>query len=296
METMYIIIIMVVIAVLIGSVIIYFNLFKKKKKLPFEFKAAVFIPDVNSMEQQTSIECVLRRDPSDQLLYIVDTATNGTMFKEIYPGENKKTFMLEELPTLKEALTKLETSIKNHNTKSLDNVLDLKKEASRIRIIIKKYNEPEGTFVIKIGGNKVLFYIRKSTGNEVLHFDIHNNIAFSPTERNSRDLFNSWKTKYENLKKDNKAPFEKITQAIAAVVLAILIIVFALLTWNWLQADMKYADSMRTQAYICQQTQINGMDNVITSNQETSNILNDFAKNMLVGQSGTQGPVTDPIK
>jgi len=287
---------MVIITVLIGGVIIYFTLFKKKKKLPFEFKAAVFIPDVNSMEQQTSIECVLKRDSNDQLLYIVDTATNGTLFKEIYPGENKKTFMIEELPKLKTALSKLEKTIKDHNNKSLDNILDLKKEASRLRIIIKKYNEPEGTFVIKIGGNKVIFYIRKSTGNEALHFDIHNNIAFSPTERNSRDLFNAWRTKYENLKKDQKAPFEKITQVIAAVVLAILVIVLALLTWNWLQADMQYAEKMRTQAYICQQTQINGMDEIISANKDTSNILNDFAKNMLVGQSGTQGPKTDTIK
>lgn len=258
------------------------NPFKKKKKLPFEYRALVFVPSIDSMQAQTSVETVLFRDPKDQLLYIVDTQTKGELFKELFPGENKKTFADEELPNIKKQLEKKKIKLKELKPNSTENPLNLKKEISQLEEILKKYNEPQGSFVIQAAtGEKSIYYIRKSTGNFALHWDIHNNTAFSPTERNSRDLFNAWKTKYENLKKDERAPFEKVTQAIAAIVLAVLIIVLGLLVWNWLQSDLEEQKMRQTQAYICQEEGIKKFNEILKTNEETSNLLNDFTKNVL---------------
>lgn len=274
------------------------NPFKKKKKLPFEFKVLVFVPSVDSMQLQTQVDCLLYRDPKDQLLYVVDNVTKGEVFKEIYPGENKKIFAKDELPNIENKLKELKDKYSKLDKKSTENPLNIKKEIYQLEVLLKQYKEPKGSFVIQSGtGEKSIYFLRKSTGNEAIHFDIHNNIAFSPTERNSRDLFNAWKTKYENLKKDEKAPFEKVTQVIAAIVLAGLIIVLAILVWNWLQMDIENQKAMQTQAYICQQESVEAFKKILETNQETSNMLNDFTNNLIGdGTVDTPNVETETIK
>lgn len=269
----------------------------KKKKLPFEFKILVFVPSVDSMQLQTSVDSILFRDPKDQLLYIVDTATKGETFKEIFPGENKKNFDKEEIENLKKALSKKRESLKSQNPKDNLNTLNLKKEISQIEEILKKYQEPKGSFVIQDNkGQKSIYFIRKSTGNFPMHWDIHNNTAFSPTEKNSRDLFNSWKTKYENLKKDERMPFEKVTQVVAALVLAVIIIVLGILAWNWLQYDLEEQKAREIQKYICQDETLQNLDIILETNRNTSLMLNDFVQQFSGGGTNPVQAQTETLR
>lgn len=270
---------------------------KKKKKLPFEYKAMIFVPSVDSMQAQLTVETKLIRDKTDHLLYLVDTDTSGDVFKELFPGENKKIFENTELATLKSSLKKKGVALGKLTSKSVENPLNLKKEISQLKVLIQQYEEPGGTFVIQNGaGEKIIYYLRKSSGLSPIHFDIHSNLAYSPTEKQSKDAFNAWKTKFENLKSNPPMPFEKITAAISGLVLAVLVIVLSILVWNWYLHESDWDQMKIDQKYICDTTALDKQNEIISTNAETSNYLNEFAKQQFdLGTNNVQSPQTDTI-
>ena len=249
----------------------------KKKKNAFDYKAVVFVPSVDSMQQQTGVETKLIRDPEDNLLYLADTKTNGKKFKEIFPGENKEIFVNDELTNLENKLKSIEKKRKNIDDKSTDNYLNLEKEYANIKKLIAKLKEPKGSFTIQnSAGEKVIYFLRKSTGLSPIHFDIHNNQAYSPTEQQTKDAFNAWKTKYENLKEKKDTSFEKVTASIAAIVLILLVLGSGILFWKMFQHESDWDKMMLEQKYICSEEWQEKLQEIYDINKNTSKTMNNF--------------------
>jgi len=176
-----------------------------KKEDPSDYKVKVYVPNVDSMQLQMTLICKVKRDEEDRLLYLVDKDTNGKRFKELFPGDNKKTYIKEDLPEIENKYKKLKEKSKIPNKTSTENYLNIEKEIYELEFLINKYKEEKGTFVyLDSKGLKCLSYLRKSTGLHPLHYNINSNNVFQPIETDSRDAFLTWKSKYESLqdKKD----------------------------------------------------------------------------------------------
>lgn len=250
------------------------NPFKKKEKTVVDYKVYIFNPSVDSMQGQFVIDTILKRDEDDKLLYLMDSKTKGRIFKELYPGENKRSFSDDEIPALKNRLKELNKKISNMKPTSVENMKEYNKQIYELEYLISQHEQGQGAFTITDSHNqKCVYYLRKPSGLYALHFDIHSNRAFSPTETQSKDLFMQWKQKYENIKEKPPMTAEKFTFTIAAIVLLVLCIVGGIGVYKILQYNTELDEAKIQAKYICQDPILEDLANKIKQDKENSDLM-----------------------
>lgn len=252
-------------------------IFNKKK--PFDYRVLVYIPNVDSIQLEREVKCRIERDKDDKLLYLTDVDTDGKVFKEIFAGENKKLFNDTEIENYTKELNKLKVIRSQISKDSLDNYKNYDKKILELEYIISKHKEERGSFVILDNQNKkVISYLRKTTGLFPLHYNIHTQNVFTPTETDSRDAFLSWKAKYDALTKGNNQLNRLLTLFGIALVFLILF-GFGWGGYKLVNYEQEQYKALTEQKFICQQIYNDGISKIITTNLDTAKMLNEQTRN-----------------
>ncbi|MFO7814416.1 MAG: hypothetical protein R6V14_01530 [Halanaerobiales bacterium] len=267
-------------------------------KTEFKYRVGVWLPSVDTLQFQTSLNCNIKRDKNDGLLYLVN---QDESFKELFPGENRKDFVKEDLDNYKAQLVKLKAQKKNINKDSTENYKNIDRKILELEFIVDKYNEEAGTFVL-LGekGKKTIHYVRRTTGLHPLKFNPNSNNVFLPKESDSRDAFLSWKSKYEALK-DKNQDFAKKVMMVVGIIFGTLLLFGTMWFLYKLMTHQAELDQAKIEAkYICQDIYDSGIAEIIADNTQTAENLRNVSEEMVnmpgIGKNDVISDITSGIK
>lgn len=250
------------------------------KKKGFSYRVGVWVPSVDTLQFQTSINCNLKRDKIDGLLYLQN---QDESFKELFPGENRKNFAKDEIENLEKELKALKEKRKKINEDSVENYKNIERKILEIEFIIERNKEETGTFVL-LGenGQKTIHYVRKTTGMHPLKFNPNSNNVFLPKESDSRDAFLSWKSKHEALKNKQNDLVKKVFLIMGIIFGTLLIMAFLWFMFKLAEHQSELDQAKIDAKYICQDIYDRGLAEIIAINTKTARNLENASEELLI--------------